>query len=478
VEKTIAVVPLKDNFFTYPSYGLTPERLGRIFREADDGDPVRQMELFCEIEEKDPHIFSQFQIRKLKIQGLDWTVFPADDSDTSEKALIAVRNMLKSVLTYDSTLDMLDAIPKGYSASQIMWDVSEGQADIAGLEWIDPRCITFLNDDFSPRILTVDESSYGIPFPPNKVFWFRYKARSGYDTRAGILRVCAWMYLFKNYAIKDWSSFAEVYGMPLRLGRYDPMANEESRNALIRAVRSLGTDAAGIISKDTEIEFVTASGGSGGDAVYESLVNFCDAQCSKAIRGQVHTASSESKGIGTYGMGKADDSIAYELMEADAVSLAGAINAQIIAPFVRFNFGPITPPVFSFAYKRPENLVDLVPIYQMLAGIGFPLSQEHLSERFGVPMMSKDETPLASRDQGMMMMKQHVLKDSPADDAGMLADRAMKVLSGAESYDDAIRRIGEAFPDMRQDDFERSLASGMFASVLEGYQGGIRNVRP
>jgi len=30
------------------------------------------------------------------------------------------------------------------------------------------------------------------------------------------------MYLFKNYAIKGWIGFAEVYGMPLRVGKYEP----------------------------------------------------------------------------------------------------------------------------------------------------------------------------------------------------------------------------------------------------------------
>ena len=33
------------------------------------------------------------------------------------------------------------------------------------------------------------------------------------------MQVCAWMYLFKNYAVKGWVGFTEVYGMPLRVGK-------------------------------------------------------------------------------------------------------------------------------------------------------------------------------------------------------------------------------------------------------------------
>jgi phage gp29-like protein len=79
------------------------------------------------------------------------------------------------------------------------------------------------------------------------------------------MRVCAWMYLFKNYALKDRIGFAKVYGMPLRVSKYEPGESRADRDALIRAVRTLGSDAAGIISKPTEIEFIEARKGSSQD---------------------------------------------------------------------------------------------------------------------------------------------------------------------------------------------------------------------
>ncbi len=48
---------------SYPSQGLTPERLAAIFREADAGDVRRQAELFEEMEEKDAHLGSVLQTR-------------------------------------------------------------------------------------------------------------------------------------------------------------------------------------------------------------------------------------------------------------------------------------------------------------------------------------------------------------------------------------------------------------------------------
>nr|WP_261948958.1 DUF935 domain-containing protein [Paenibacillus melissococcoides] len=53
----MAVAPVWDKYSTYPSNGLTPVRLAQIFREAERATCLRQMELFEEMEEKDPHLF-------------------------------------------------------------------------------------------------------------------------------------------------------------------------------------------------------------------------------------------------------------------------------------------------------------------------------------------------------------------------------------------------------------------------------------
>lgn len=66
---------------------LTPVRLAEIFKEADAGDVLRQAELFEEMEEKDPHLFSQLQTRKNAVTGLDYEVIPFDSDDPRDKEI-------------------------------------------------------------------------------------------------------------------------------------------------------------------------------------------------------------------------------------------------------------------------------------------------------------------------------------------------------------------------------------------------------
>ncbi|MHB8772970.1 MAG: DUF935 domain-containing protein [Syntrophales bacterium] len=403
--REIAVTAIRDRWSEYPSGGLTPQRLAEIFREADMGDVRRQAELFEEMEEKDTHLFSELQTRKNAVHGLDYEISAYSESAEDKRIRDFVSACLLNLATFDDALiDLLDAIGKGYSCCEILWDTSGRQALIGRIEWLHAKKAVFYERGAAnqwaksyevPRILTEAEPINGEVMPPFKLVYHRYKARSGYDTRAGILRVCAWMYLFKNYSLKDWVAFAEVFGMPLRLGKYDAGAGKEDKDALIAAIRSLGSDAAGIISKNTEIEFVEVVKNSGTNNLFETLANFCDKQMSKAILGQ--TATTEGT-PGKLGSDDAQDKVRQDLIEADAESIAKTIRHQIIRPLVGYNFGwDKTLPWFNLLYEKPEDLAQLMTVYKGASEIGQPISQEHVSERFKIPLPKQGETILQPR---------------------------------------------------------------------------------
>lgn len=392
--REIAVATLRDRFSDYPSNGLTPRRLAAIFKEADQGDMRRQAELFEEMEEKDAHLSSQIQTRKLAVQGLEWEIQPADESAEALRIAVEVKAAIAALDLDDHILDLLDALPKGYSMMEILWDVSSGQAAIRDLTWIHPKRVTFW-DSLTPRIFTEEEPVRGIDPTPWKFIYHRYKARSGYDTRSGILRVCAWMYLFKNYAVKDWAAFAEVYGQPLRVGKYDQGASAADKEALIQAVRSIGSDAAGIISKATEIQFIEAQKTSTLN-VYETLANWCDTQTSRAVLGQTLTSQGGEGGSGSYALGKVHGEVRQDLVEADCRGVGRTITRQVVRPLVGFNHGWDAPvPIFRLLYEPPEDLKVVAETYKTLVvDMGQPVSREHVSARFKVPLPAEGETPL------------------------------------------------------------------------------------
>ena len=188
--------------------------------------------------------------------------------------------------------------------------------------------------------------------------------------------------------------------MPLRVGKYEPGATRADRDALIQAVRSLGSDAAGIISKSTEIEFIEAQKGSSLN-VYESLASLCDAQMSKAIVGQTLTSEAGGgKGTGSYALGRVHSEVRQDILEADCKALSKTITQQVLRPLVGFNFGWDAPvPRFQFLCEPPEDMKSVAEVYKILSEIGFKFSREDLAGRFKLPVKS-DVTQGGSADAG------------------------------------------------------------------------------
>lgn len=394
IRDELAAIRLQDRYSTYPSNGLTPERLARILKKADGGDIYRQMELFEEIEEKDTHLMSVMGTRKNAVLGADYEViaFSAEESD-QEIASFVTDTMANIPDFDDALLDLLDAIGKGFAVTEILWELDKKQRVVPGrLKWRHQK--RFRYDEMDVLRLITDSNSYpGEELPENKFIVHRYKARSGYNSRAGVFRTCVWMYLFKNYTVKDWVAFAEVYGMPIRLGKYDPSASEDDKEALAQALIQIGTDAAGLIPQSTAIEFIQAAKVDGD--VYERLGKFCNAEISKAVLGQTQT--SEVAASGSLASSKVHEEVRQDILEADCHSLAKRLRTDLIRPLVLYNFGSDAAsrlPSLKFDCEKPENLEQVSKVYATLSGIGLPIAAQHVYERFGIPKPGEDDALL------------------------------------------------------------------------------------
>lgn len=392
VTARVAVGDVNDKFSSYPSNGLTPRRLAQIFREADEGNVLRQMELFEEMEEKDTHLFSQLQTRKLAVTGLDWEVQPFSEDEGDKQIADFVSGQLKGLENFDEILlDMLDAIGKGISIMEIDWTVENGRNVILDVEYVHPKKLIWDGTTDEMKICTREYPS-GTELPANKFVVHRYKAKSGHASRSGVLRVVAWMYLFKNYDIKDWVSFCEVFGMPLRLGKYEASASEDDKRQLMEAIVNLGTDAAGIVPSSTMIEFIESSKTSSIE-LYENFARFCDEQMSKAILGQTLTSDS---GGGSYAQSKTHNEVRHDLTVADSKALAGTIRRDIIKPLVEFNFGPnANVPFFGFDCREASDQKEAAAVLKTLAcSMGLKIPTSYIYQKFNIPKPEEDEEVL------------------------------------------------------------------------------------
>lgn len=383
-----------DRFSSYPSHGLTPVKLARILREADEGSITAQMELFEEMEEKDPHLFSQLQTRKNAVTGLDFEIIPYSEEEQDKAIAKFVEDELRALEEIEEIfLDLLDAVGKGISISEILWDYSllEERYHIREILHHHPK--NFFWDEKDCFKVVTPEYPSGTELPKGKFIIHKYKARSGHPARSGVLRVCAWMYLFKNYSLKDWSTFAEVYGMPIRLGKYDPSASEEDKRQLIQTLYKIASDAAGIMPTSADIEIKEAQKTDSVE-VFERLVRYADEQISKAILGQTLTSDS---GGGSYAQSKTHNEVRQDILIADCKALAATLRRDLIAPLVRFNFGKdANIPSIRFDSEDSEDMEVFSKVLSRLVNeLGLKISENYVYKKFSIPMPEAGEMTLS-----------------------------------------------------------------------------------
>ncbi|RJP17899.1 MAG: DUF935 domain-containing protein [Deltaproteobacteria bacterium] len=378
----------------HPAQGLTPARLAALLRQAENGYPLSYLELAEEMEEKDLHYRSVLGTRKLAVSGLQAVVEAATDNAEDVRAAELVRDMLLQEGFEDVLMDVLDAIGKGFSVNEILWDASESEWRPREIVWRDPRWFVLSQVDGRTVLLLDEKNLNGLPLPPYKFIVHTPKVKSGLPLRGGIARAAAWAYLFKNFGLKDWVAFAEVYGQPVRVGKYGPSALPEDIDVLKEAVASIGSDAGAVIPDSMLIEFVDHVGKAASAQVYERLLDYLDKQVSKAVLGHSGSADSTPGKLG--GEDEAKD-VRRDLLTADAKQLCAALNRQLVRPVVDLNMGPRKLyPRLRLQMEEAEDLTALAGNLEKLVPMGVKVGASWTRDKFGIPDPDPQEELLSA----------------------------------------------------------------------------------
>lgn len=374
--------------------GMTPAILADILRSAARGYPDQFFALAMEMEERDLHYGSVLGTRKRAITGVEPLVVAASNSAQDEKIADAVRGLVKGpYFADDYVTDLLDALGKGFSVVETVWDRSGKEWAPERYEWRDQRHFQIDQRDGRTLRLKSQGDMTGVELPPYQFSIHRPKLMSGLPIRAGLARLAAWAFLFKSYTLKDWMAFLEVYGMPLRVGKFGRGASLEDRRILLQAVRDISSDAAAIIPKEMEIEFIEAAGGSG-NAVFSAKAEYLDRQISKGILGQTMTTDDGS----SLSQAAIHENVRHDIARADARQTAITANRDLIRPFVDLNFGPQEKyPVFVIPITENEDIKALVDAVERLVPLGLKVSMAKVRERIGFEEPNDDEEVLTAQ---------------------------------------------------------------------------------
>lgn len=444
--QTARLSMLHQEFADHPARGITPQKLYSILTSAEQGDLVRQAELFEDMEERDAHLFAEMGKRKRALLTLDWRVDPPPGASAAENDLAAyAEERLQAVADLEDVfLDALTAIGHGFSCLEMTWN-TYGNERLPDKIEMRPHAWFTMDRATRTELRLRGQSIDGEPLAPFGWIVHTHKSRSGYLARSGLYRALVWPFLFKNYAVRDLAEFLEIYGLPLRLGKYPATASNDERATLLNAVVNIGHAAAGIIPEGMMIEFAEAAKGTHDPFV--AMMEWCERSVSKAILGQ--SIGQDSARKGSLAGASVDNEVRLDILKSDARQLQGTLTRDLVYPILAVNKGIQDIrrcPRLVFDVREAEDLSLYADSLPKLTGIGMRIPSKWAHDKLNIPLPDEEEPVLQAAPQPAPAPApapgQAALKFTPAADR-MSPPQTMTAL--ADSLD---RQAAPAIEDM------------------------------
>ncbi len=502
-DNSARVAQIRREFAQHPSSGLTPSTLAVILTNAEHGNLLEQCYLAEDIEEKDAHIQAELFKRKMALTNIDWMIEPPVNASSQEQKDAAnIEQMLRDVEDWhDIVFGMGDAILKGFSNIEYEWGQYNGFRIPQGFEHR-PATWFQLHQDDQNCIVLRDQTGKGEPLRPFNWLQHSHPAKSGYPARAGLVRQLAWPFIFKNYSVRDLAEFLEIYGIPIRLGKYPSGATPDEKQRLLQAVLGIGHNAGGIIPKGMEIDFHDAAKGGGSDP-FMTMMSWCERIQSKAILGQTLTAQVDS--TGSQALGNVHNEVRQDIRDHDLRQIASTLNRDLVFPMhmlnsKSYNGDPRRKPRLVFDTQEPEDLKHYADSLPKLVEIGFQIPASWAQDKLRIPEPEGDEPVLAiastkskapepdeKSPNGATALKlalaalkadkheedgadvlTHRLKKQASQAFSALMQPIEDVVANAQSLPELLEQLLELEGALPSEDFELLMAQALAAAELSG----------
>jgi phage gp29-like protein len=363
--------------------------MGGILRAQDDTLITRGqgkgLKIYDDIE-RDCHAFAVLQKRKMAVVAREWHVEPASDRRLDKKAADMIQRQFEAINFDALTLDLLDAILKGYAVAECMYEAVGSEIRLARYIPRDQRRFQF-DENFKLRLMTMQNMMPGELMPDRKFIVHTVGSKDGNPYGLGLGTRLFWPVFFKRQDITFWLTFADKFGSPTTVGKYPSNADLPEQNELLLKLQQIAQSTAIAIPANMEVEFLEAARGGSND-FYEKLARYCDEQISEAVLGETSTTTGRSSGMNS-NQAEVHNDVRLELVQADADLLSGTLNSTIIKWLTEWNMPGATPPTIWRKVEEEEDLNTRSERDHRIMELGYEPTPEYIEETYGEGWVKK-----------------------------------------------------------------------------------------
>jgi len=153
----------------------------------------------------------------------------------------------------------------------------------------------------------------------------------------------------------------------------------------MKALASLGHNAAGILPQGMEVEFHQMAQG---DAkAFTVMLDWCERSQSKAILGGTLTSQADGASS-TNALGNVHNEVRKELIVSDAKQMSKTLTRDLVWPIAALNGLATDPdrcPRFVLDTNEPEDMREFAESAPVLVNMGFKIPRQWAQERLGIP---------------------------------------------------------------------------------------------
>lgn len=196
----------------------------------------------------------------------------------------------------------------------------------------------------------------------------------------------------KKHALAFWDTFAEIFGMPMRIARTS-VRDENELSKMEQMMSSMGTEFWGIFQEGTDIEVKESSRGDAFN-VYDRRIDRANSELSKLIIGQTMTIEDGS----SLSQSETHLHVMQDIIEADCDFIRDIINGQLIPRMIRHGF-PLQGLSFEWDYSTdytPEQQVA----FETLVLNNYEVDGQYFAEKYGMPVGARRALSAEAGEEG------------------------------------------------------------------------------
>ncbi|MCR5394179.1 MAG: DUF935 domain-containing protein [Bacteroidales bacterium] len=319
----------------------------------------------------DLHLSGCIGQRKGFVMARSFEVIDADGKKNEEAMHYFEQSWFKLFMRY-----ALDSIYWGHSLIELGDVTTDGDGCICydGVKLIPRKHVI---PEFGRVVINVgDDCHSGIDYrqPP----YSDWLIEVGQPDDLGLYLKAASQTIPKKNALAFWDTFAEIFGMPMRIARTNVRDDKELAK-MEEMMSSMATEFWGIFQEGTDIEIKESTKGDAFN-VYDRRIDRANSELSKLIIGQTMTIEDGS----SLSQSETHLEVFQNLVESDCDMLRDVINNQLIPRMIAHGF-PVQGLRFDWDYST-DYTPEQQRSYEELVVNNYEVDPNYFAEKYGMPV--------------------------------------------------------------------------------------------